>query len=64
MVQNCVKVYHGLTANINQSTCVLKSKAIACDAKVKECDFPVSRPQLVVTRLFDLNTMKTSEPGC
>lgn len=47
MAQHCVKVYHGLIANINQSTRVLKSTAIACGAKVKGCNFPVSRPQLI-----------------
>ena len=45
-------------------TCDLKSKTVACGAKVEECYFPVmSTTKIVVTNLFDLNTILKSKPG-
>ena len=41
-----------------------KSKTIACGAKVKEYDFPVtSITKTDVTNLFDLNTIPKQKPG-
>ena len=45
-------------------TCDLKSETVACGAKVKECDFPVtSINKIDVTNLFDLNTILKKIPG-
>ena len=69
MTQNCVKVYQELDSRYKslvklKLTCDLKSKTVACGAKVKECHFPVmSTTKIIVTNLFDLNTILKSKPG-